>query len=264
MPPKPSRSPRKAAVGQAVSRPKRALGKGARKVGVAPAVPPRAKRQFQARLLKWYRENGRDLPWRKTSDPYKILVSEVMLQQTQVDRVIPKYHEFLERFPTLKDLATAEPEEVRKTWYPLGYNIRPLRLHGIACETVARYNGSLPNDTEELLSFKGIGRYTAGAIRSFAFNEDAPILDTNVMRVLHRVFLGSGDPKAMKAQLWGLSEAMIPKGKGYDFNQALMDFGATICTARDPYCLLCPMKDLCKTYPFEPKKPRGLNGGQRE
>jgi len=210
-----------------------------------------AKRRFQHRLLRWYKEHGRDLPWRKTSDPYKILVSEVMLQQTQVDRVVPKYHEFLERYPSFEALAGARAEDVKKTWYPLGYNIRPLRLHGIARETVARYGGELPSDHDELLSFKGIGRYTAGAIRSFAFNEDAPILDTNVIRVLHRVFLGAGDPKSRKNQLWVLSETLIPKGRGYDFNQALMDFGATVCTARDPYCLLCPMKDFCKTYPFD-------------
>jgi A/G-specific adenine glycosylase len=214
------------------------------------------RRRFQHRLLKWYGEFGRDLPWRQTSDPYRILISEVMLQQTQVDRVIPKYHEFLQQYPTFKHLAGASPEDVRKTWYPLGYNIRPLRLHSIACETVARYGGNLPRTSEDLLSFKGIGRYTAGAIRSFAFREDAPILDTNVMRVLHRVFVGDGDPKKQKTRLWVLSEALIPKGRGYDFNQALMDFGAMLCTAREPYCLLCPMKDLCKTYPFEPK-PRG-------
>ena len=210
-----------------------------------------AKRQFQHRLLRWYKEHGRDLPWRKTSDPYKILVSEVMLQQTQGDRVVPKYHEFLERYPSFEALAGARAEDVKKTWYPLGYNIRPLRLHSIACETVARYGGELPNDHDELLTFKGIGRYTAGAIRSFAFNEDAPILDTNVMRVLHRIFLGAWDPKNQKNRLWTLSETLIPKGKGYDFNQALMDFGATVCMARDPYCLLCPMKDFCKTYPFD-------------
>jgi A/G-specific adenine glycosylase len=210
-----------------------------------------AKRRFQRRLLGWYKTHGRDLPWRKTADPYKILVSEVMLQQTQVDRVIPKYHEFLERYPSFEVLAAARPNDVKEAWYPLGYNIRPLRLHSIARETVARYGGELPNDHEELLSFKGIGRYTAGAIRSFAFNEDAPILDTNVMRVLHRVFLGAGNPKNQKNLLWELSEALIPKGRGYDFNQALMDFGATVCTARDPYCLLCPMKGFCKTYPFD-------------
>lgn len=237
-----------------VSSPSRTKRSPQRPVKPLVAMDAGAKRRFQARLLKWYRQYGRDLPWRKTSDPYKILVSEVMLQQTQVDRVIPKYHEFLERYPSFHHLAEAQSDEVKKTWYPLGYNVRPLRLHSIACETVARYGGTLPKEPDELLSFKGIGRYTAGAIRSFAFNEDAPILDTNVMRLLHRVFVGSGDPKEQKNALWRLSEALIPKGKGYDFNQALMDFGAMVCNARDPYCLLCPMKTFCKTYPFEPKR----------
>jgi A/G-specific adenine glycosylase len=121
---------------------------------------------------------------------------------------------------------------------------------------VERYGGHLPSDAEELLSFKGIGRYTAGAIRSFAFNEDAPILDTNVIRVLHRVFMAKGNPKARKAKLWQLSEALIPGGKGYDFNQAIMDFGATCCTARNPSCRQCPMKSFCKTYPFDQKSQR--------
>lgn len=222
-------------------------GRGKQTVPVGAAE----KRRFAQALLKWYGEYGRDLPWRRTSDPYKILVSEVMLQQTQVDRVIPKYHEFLDRFPTFDALAKAPPEEVRATWYPLGYNVRPYRLHSIARETVARYGGQLPSEADELLSFKGIGRYTAGAIRAFAFNQDAPILDTNVMRVLQRVFLGQGDPKSNRSLLWSLSEALIPKGKGYDFNQAVMDFGALVCTARDPYCLLCPMKNLCKSYPCD-------------
>lgn len=212
---------------------------------------PQLKRRFQRRLLSWYEKHGRDLPWRNTADPYHILVSEVMLQQTQVDRVVPKYHEFLDRYPSFEELAEASVTEVKKTWYPLGYNIRPERLHGIACETVARYAGKLPSDAEELLSFKGIGRYTAGAIRSFAFNEDAPILDTNVIRVLHRVFIAKGDPKGLKPALWELSEALIPRGKGYDFNQALMDFGATCCTARKPECFRCPMKLFCKSYPVE-------------
>ncbi len=175
-----------------------------------------------------------------------------MLQQTQVDRVIPKYREFLERYPSLEDLAGAPVAEVKKTWYPLGYNVRPERLHSIACKTVELYGGKLPNRAEELLSFKGIGRYTAGAIRSFAFNEDAPILDTNVRRVLHRIFVAEGDLKAQRESLWKLSESLIPRGKGYDFNQAIMDFGAMVCTSRDPYCLLCPMKSMCKTYPFKP------------
>lgn len=211
----------------------------------------RVKRQFQTRLLKWYQEYGRDLPWRRTNDPYKILISEVMLQQTQVDRVVPKYHEFLQKYPTVNDLAAAKPKQVRETWYPLGYNIRPYRLHSIACETVERYGGEIPNDHDELLSLKGIGRYTAGAVRSFAFHEDAPILDTNVMRVLHRVFVGEGDPKSQKTKLWAISEESIPKGKCYDFNQALMDFGAMVCTARKPYCLLCPMQKFCKAFPIK-------------
>jgi len=210
-------------------------------------IPLSQKRKFQKRLLIWYEECGRDLPWRRTEDPYKILVSEVMLQQTQVDRVIPKFHEFLQKYPTVQDLAEARPEDVRKTWYPLGYNIRPYRLHGIACEAMERYGGRIPSKENELLSMKGIGRYTAGAIQSFAFQKDAAILDTNVMRVLHRIFIGTGDPKKQKSTLWILSEKLIPKGKGYDFNQALMDFGAMVCTARNPFCLLCPMRDICRT-----------------
>ncbi len=219
----------------------------------APPIPvlPGHKRKFRERLLKWYAQHGRDLPWRKTAVPYEILVSEIMLQQTQVDRVLPKYQEWLTKYPTMEDLAEAPLSDVKKTWYPLGYNIRPVRLHSIARESVVRYGGTLPRDPERLLAFKGIGRYTAGAIRAFAFKEDAPILDTNVMRVLHRVFVGKGDAKRQKTALWGLSEAMIPRGKGYDFNQALMDFGAMVCTARDPYCLLCPMNGFCKAYPFQ-------------
>jgi len=208
-------------------------------------IPPSKKRKFQKRLLKWYSESGRDLPWRRTEDPYKVLVSEMMLQQTQVDRVIPKFHEFLQKYPTVQDLAEAHPDDVRKTWYPLGYNIRPYRLHGIACEAMERYGGNIPSEEEELLSMKGIGRYTAGAIQSFAFQKDAAILDTNVIRVLHRIFIGKGDPKKQKPILWMLSEKLIPKGKGYDFNQGLMDFGAMVCTARKPFCLLCPMRDIC-------------------
>ncbi len=207
------------------------------------------KRRFQIRLLKWYDECGRDLPWRRTLDPYKILVSEVMLQQTQVERVIPKYHEFLGKYPTLKDLAASAADDVRETWYPLGYNVRPYRLHGIACEAMAHYGGTIPRDAEQLQSMKGVGRYTAGAVRAFAFQEDAPIVDTNVTRVLHRVFIGKGDPKKQKSTLWAMSETLIPKGKGYDFNQALMDFGAVVCTARKPSCLSCPMREFCRSYP---------------
>jgi A/G-specific adenine glycosylase len=207
------------------------------------------RRRFRRRLLAWYKRHGRDLPWRRTDDPYHILVSEIMLQQTQVDRVLPKYAEWLDRFPSLEALAAAPEGEVTAAWYPLGYNIRPKRLQTIAREAVARYGGQLPADEETLLSFKGIGAYTAGAIRSFAFRERAAILDTNVARVLFRVFVGTGDPKAhaTKRHLWTISEALVPRREVFDFNQALMDLGAMVCSARNPRCLVCPMAAQCRT-----------------
>jgi A/G-specific adenine glycosylase len=212
---------------------------------------PPARQRFRRRLLAWYRVNGRDLPWRTTGDPYHILVSEVMLQQTQVDRVLPKYHEWLAKYPSLSALAAADQEEVTETWRPLGYNIRPRRLLAIARESVTRYGGELPSDEETLRSFKGIGAYTAGAIRSFAFGQRAAILDTNVARVLHRVFVVTGDVKAhaMKRHLWTLSEALVPRKHVFDFNQALMDFGATVCVARKPRCEACPMTRFCGSFP---------------
>jgi A/G-specific adenine glycosylase len=148
---------------------------------------------------------------------------------------------------------------VSQTWRPLGYNIRPRRLHAIARESVARYGGQLPSDQETLLSFKGIGAYTAGAIRSFAFRERAAIVDTNVARVLFRVFVRRGDPKAhaMKKHLWAVSDALVPRRHVFDFNQALMDLGATICVARRPKCESCPMTSLCSSFPWrEPKRRR--------
>jgi A/G-specific adenine glycosylase len=219
---------------------------------------PAARRTFRRRLLGWYRRNGRDLPWRQTRDPYHILVSEVMLQQTQVDRVIPKYHEWLGKYPSLTALAAAEEAEVAETWRPLGYNIRPRRLQSIARESVARYGGELPSDHETLLSFKGIGEYTAGAVRSFAFGQRAAILDTNVARVLYRVFVGEGDPKAhaMKRHLWDVSRAVLPRANVFDFNQALMDFGATVCTARHPKCDACPMRPDCAIKALAAPKPK--------
>ena len=219
------------------------------------AIPvPADRRRFRQRLLAWYRRHGRDLPWRNTSDPYHILVSEIMLQQTQVDRVLPKYAEWLDRYPSLEALAIAPEQEVTDAWYPLGYNIRPKRLQTIAREAVERYGGQLPADEETLLSFKGIGAYTAGAIRSFAFRERAAILDTNIARVLVRVFVGPGDPKshAMKRHLWRLSETLVPAKHVFDFNQALMDFGAMVCVARNPKCLVCPMAKSCRAFPFDP------------
>src|ERR671919_1495073 len=210
---------------------------------------PSERRRFRSRLLSWYRANGRDLPWRRTDDPYHILVSEIMLQQTQVDRVLPKYHEWLEKYPSLQALADADEADVSHTWRPLGYNIRPRRLHAIARESVSRFGGELPSDEETLLSFKGIGAYTCGAIRSFAFGQRAAILDTNVARVLFRVFVARGDPKAhaMKRHLWAISEALVPRKHVFDFNQGLMDLGATVCTARKPQCAACPIRRMCRS-----------------
>jgi A/G-specific adenine glycosylase len=218
-------------------------------------LPEPASRQwFRRKLLGWYRQNGRDLPWRQTRDPYRILVSEVMLQQTQVDRVLPKYQEWLDKYPSFAALAAAPEADVSATWRPLGYNVRPRRLHAIARESVARYGGELPGDEATLRSFKGIGAYTAGAVLSFAFGQRAAILDTNVARVLFRMFVGSGDLKshAMRRHLWEVSRTVLPmRHRVFDFNQALMDFGATLCTARKPRCPVCPMRTGCAAYPYE-------------
>ncbi len=215
--------------------------------------PPEAgvRRTFRRALLRWYARHRRDLPWRRTRDAYRVLVSEIMLQQTQVDRVIPKYHEFLTRYPTLEALAAADVADVKDTWYPLGYNIRPVHLHGIAREAVARYGGRLPEDDRSLRALKGIGRYTAGAVRTFAYGQRAPILDTNVRRVLGRVFHGGDGRRVQASAVWRLAELLLPRRDAYDFNQALMDFGATWCTARKPLCLPCPMRHFCKSYPWD-------------
>jgi len=202
---------------------------------------------FQRRLLRWYSQHGRDLPWRHTRNPYHILVSEVMLHQTQVDRVIPKYREWLATYPTFEALAAAPLEEIEQLWRPLGYNFRPARLHRIAKYVVNELQGELPDTVEELIAFQGIGRYTAGAILSFAFNQDAPIVDTNVGRLIQRIFGIQGTPERASARrkIWRLAAALIPHGKASIFNQALIDFGALICTARHPACNTCFANDLC-------------------
>lgn len=227
-------------------------GTVSRRPAAQPLPDPARRRWFRRRLLAWYRQHGRTLPWRETRDPYHILVSEVMLQQTQVDRVLPKYHEWLGRYPSFEALSAADEAEVVQTWYPLGYNIRPRRLHAIARQAVERFGGALPHDEDTLRSFKGIGAYTAGAVRSFAFGKRAAILDTNVARVLFRVFVGRGEPRghATIRHLWAISWAVLPRQHVFDFNQALMDFGAMACSARAPRCDSCPMARGCASYPF--------------
>jgi A/G-specific adenine glycosylase len=204
-------------------------------------------RPFQRRLLRWYRRHGRDLPWRRTRDPYCILVSEIMLHQTQVDRVIPKYHEWLTVYPTFEALAAAPLEEVKERWRPLGYNFRPERLQRIAQHVVNQLNGELPNTLNQLRALPGVGRYTAGAILSFAFHQDAPIVDTNVRRLILRIFgvQSSSNRAAVERRVWQLAEILIPHGKAFIFNQALIDFGALMCTARNPACPTCFASDLC-------------------
>jgi A/G-specific adenine glycosylase len=191
------------------------------------------------RLLEWYALNARDLPWRRTRDPYAILVAEVMLQQTQVDRVIPKWHAWLRRFPTLADLASAATAEAIRQWQGLGYNVRAVRLRAIACQTVEQRGGLLPDSLEGLLALKGIGRYTAGAVACFAFEQPVAMVDTNVRRVLSRVF---GVRPVCVADL---AERAVPSGAAYAWNQALMDLGATLCRAKQPLCLVCPLVSEC-------------------
>lgn len=206
--------------------------------------------EFQSRLLDWYRGHRRDLPWRATDDPYRIWVAEVMLQQTQVNTVLPYYERFLARFPTVQDLAEASIDEVLKLWAGLGYYARARHLHRAAQVMVSRHHGQIPRDLSALLSLPGVGRYTAGAIRSIAFNERAPVLDGNVTRVLSRVFHLDGEVRspAVQARLWQLAEDLIPEGQARDFNQALMELGALICTPADPKCLACPVEAVCTAY----------------
>lgn len=218
--------------------------------GYTPRLDREQVRAFQGRLLRWFRRNGRDLPWRKTRDPYRILVSEVMLQQTQVDRVRDYYARFLREYPTVRDLAAARPAHVRESWEGLGYYARARNLQAAARTIARRRGGRFPRRLEEVMALPGVGRYTAGAVVSFAYGEPAPILDTNVRRVLSRIFVRrrASRPAAMDRRLWALAEAVIPTGRTWAFNQALMDFGATVCAARNPQCAVCPMQSLCAYY----------------
>lgn len=203
---------------------------------------------LQPRLLAWYRAHRRDLPWRRTKDPYAIWISEIMLQQTQVQTVIPYYERFVERFPTVSDLASAELEEVLKCWAGLGYYSRARNLHAAAKQIVEQHDGVFPESFEAVLALPGIGRYTAGAILSIAHDRSVPILDGNVIRVLSRVFLISGDPDTapVKERLWSLAEAVIPEGEAGDFNQAMMELGARVCTPFEPDCARCPLETICQ------------------
>jgi A/G-specific adenine glycosylase len=198
--------------------------------------------------LAWYARQGRDLPWRRTRDPYRVLVSEVMLQQTQVERVKAYYRRFLARYPTVAALAAARPGEVREAWEGLGYYARSRNLHRAARAIVARHGGRVPVTTEAIRSLPGVGLYTANAIRSFAFGAPAAVVDTNAARVLQRVFGIRGNWRRARVgrRLWALAAALIPRRRAYDFNQAIMDLGATVCVARAPRCHECPVRRICR------------------
>ncbi len=209
---------------------------------------PLTKKRIQTKLLDWFAKNKRDLPWRKTKDPYAIWVSEIMLQQTQVATVIPYYEKFLKTFPTIRSLARADLTKVLKVWEGLGYYSRARNLHRASRIILTHFNGKIPENLKDLLHLPGIGRYTAGALLSIAFNKETPVLDGNVKRVLSRLFAISHHSKKIEEILWTLAEVLIPKGSPGTFNQALMDLGSMICTPKHPNCPSCPLKNLCKGY----------------
>ena len=199
-------------------------------------------------LVAWYLATKRDLPWRRLEhDPYAVWISEVMLQQTQVRTVIPYFQRWMARFPTVAALADSRLEEVLRYWAGLGYYARARNLHRAAQIIVAKYSGRIPSDRSDLSDLPGVGRYTAGAIRSIAFNQAAPIVDANVARVLSRLYAIEGDPKSSSSQarLWELAEKLIPPGRARDFNQGLMELGALVCTPTDPACEKCPILSHC-------------------
>ena len=202
---------------------------------------------FRRALVAWFRGAARDLPWRRTRDPYAILVSELMLQQTQVAAVIPYYERWLRRFPDFAALAAAEEPDVLALWQGLGYYSRARNLHQAARHVVAVHGGVLPADAEAIRALPGVGRYTAGAVASFAFDLAEPLVDANVARVLARVLnLQEGiDTTAGQRALWAAAEELVPKRGAGEFNAALMELGAILCTGRGPQCLLCPVRGEC-------------------
>lgn len=227
--------------------------------GASVPPPPDVAREFSRRLRAWFRRNARDLPWRQTRDAYRILVSELMLQQTQVSRVLDFYARFLSRFPDLASLASAREGQVLAQWRGLGYYARARNLHKLARRVVREeasvYGGALPTTPAALRDLPGVGAYTAGAVASFAYEQRAALVDTNVARVLRRCFAPTLDPKRGRdlARLWVIAEAVLPRtGRaGWTHNQALMELGALVCTARVKHCGKCPVRTMCKSKTIE-------------
>jgi A/G-specific adenine glycosylase len=205
--------------------------------------------RLASRLLAWYRQHGRILPWRGDTNPYAVWVSEIMLQQTRVEAVIPYFETWMQRFPTISALAKASEHEVLNAWEGLGYYSRARNLHKAAQIVHEQYAGKLPRDLNSLRKLPGIGRYTLGAIASIAFGMDEPTLDGNLRRVFARLFDVNepADSTAGEKILWELAARHLPKGQAGDYNQALMDLGATICLPKNPRCLICPLMEICKS-----------------
>ncbi|MBI2094797.1 MAG: A/G-specific adenine glycosylase [Candidatus Omnitrophica bacterium] len=205
---------------------------------------------MQKNLLKWFQKNARPLPWRKRYDPYEVWVSEIMLQQTQVETMLPYFERWVKTFPTLQSLAKSPEKKVLKCWEGLGYYSRARNLHFSAKEIVRKYGGVFPSDYEAIRALKGVGRYTAGAIASIAFNRERPIVDGNVLRVLSRVYsIGKPiDVEKNKETFWTIEENLIPRGQARFFNQAVMELGALVCASKNPQCLVCPIQSDCTAF----------------
>ena len=208
------------------------------------------KRRFRRNVLNWFERNQRALPWRETNDPYAIWVSEIMLQQTTVTAVLGYYKRFLKVFPTVEDLAEADEADVLKVWEGMGYYRRARHLHQAARLIVDEWGGTFPETPAEILQLPGIGRYTAGAILSFAFGKRAPILETNTLRLYSRLLGLTDDPRTADAQktLWSFAEQILPRKSPGTFNQALMETGSLICTPLEPLCDECPLTSCCEAF----------------
>jgi A/G-specific adenine glycosylase len=206
--------------------------------------------EFSALILNWYTRQGRKLPWRGSLNPYAVWVSEIMLQQTRVETVIPYFERWMERFPSIAALAAASEQEVLSVWEGLGYYSRARNLYKAARIVMQEYAGNLPADLQALRKLPGIGRYTVGAIASMAFQQDVATLDANIRRVFARVFdvAQPADSAPGEEYLWKLAETHLPHGRAGDYNQAIMDLGATVCLPRQPRCLFCPLTPLCQAY----------------
>jgi A/G-specific adenine glycosylase len=213
-------------------------------------LDPKTRAGFSQRLLDWFAFEARDLPWRNDRSPYRVWLAEVMLQQTQVNTVVPYYERFLGRFPTVKALAAAPLEDVLKLWEGLGYYSRARNLHAAARQVVAQHGGQIPDSFEALLALPGVGRYTAGAVASIAFGQNVPAVDGNVRRVLARAFAVREDVSRSSTQreLEALAQRLLPPEQAGVFNEALMELGATVCTPRAPDCDRCPLRDLCRAH----------------